>query len=87
MQKGSFILESLNNHITLSIESGMIARMTRDSVFVPKPTRNIIGVSGGYFVFALSHLRIAFYSLSVGQGVGFLLLLCEVFYYFRLRYV
>jgi len=87
VQKGSFILESLNKHITLSIESGMIARITRDSGFVPKPTRNIIGVSGGYFVFTLSHLRIAFYILFVGQGVGFLLLLCEVFYHLRLRYV
>jgi hypothetical protein len=87
VQKGSFILESLNKYITLSIESGMIARMTRDIVYVPKPTRNIIGVSGGYFVFTLSHLGIALYILFVGQGVGFLLLLCEVFYHFRLRYV
>jgi hypothetical protein len=87
VQKGSFILESLNKYITLSIESGMVARMTRDRVFVPKPTLNIIGVSGGYFVFTLSHLHIAFYILFVGHVLSFLLFLCEVFYHFRLRYV
>jgi hypothetical protein len=87
LQKGSFFLESLNKYITLSIESGILTRTVRDSVFVPKPARNIINVSDGYFVFTLSHLRIAFYILFVGQGVSFLLLVCELLYHFRLRYV
>jgi hypothetical protein len=84
-QKGSFFLESLNKYITLSLESGMIARTTRESVFVPKPIRDNMDVSDGYFVFTLSHLRIAFYILFFGQGVSFIMFLCEVFYNFRLR--
>jgi hypothetical protein len=87
VQKGSFFLESLNKYVTLSIESGMIAKMARESVFVPKPIRDNMDVSDGYFVFTLSHLRIAFYILFFGLGVSFITFLCEVFYHFRLRYV
>jgi hypothetical protein len=87
MQKGNYFLESLNKYITLSIESGMIARTARESVFVPKPIRDNIDVSDGYFVFTVHHLRIAFYILFVALGFSFLLLLCEVFFHFRLRYV
>jgi hypothetical protein len=87
MQKGSFFLESLNKYSSISFESGMIARTVSDSIFVPKPFRDNMDVSDGYFVFTLSHLRIAFYILFFGQGVSFILFLCEVFYHFRLRYV
>jgi hypothetical protein len=87
VQKGSFFLELLNKYVTLLIESGMFARAARDSVYVPKPIRNDIDMSEGYFVFTLSHLRIAFYILFVGQVLSFLLFLCEVFYHCRLRYV
>jgi hypothetical protein len=87
VQKGSLFLESLNKYITLYIESGMFARAAKDSVFVPKPIRQNIDVSDGYFVFTLSHLGIAFYILFVGQGVSFVMLLCELFCHFGLRYV
>jgi hypothetical protein len=87
VQKGSLFLESLNKFIALYSESGMIAKVLKESIFEPKPIRDNIDVSDGYFVFTLSHLRIAFYILFVGQGVSFLTFLCEVFYHFTLRYV
>jgi hypothetical protein len=87
VQKGSFLLESLNKYITNLIESGMLARMARDTLFAPKPISANIDVTAGYFVFTLSHLRIAFYVLFVGQGVSFLVFLCELFYHFIHRYV
>jgi hypothetical protein len=87
VQKGSFFLALLNKYITLSIESGMIAKTARDSVYVPKHTLSTINESDGYFVFSFSHLLIAFYILFFGHGVSFLVFLCEVFYHFSLRYV
>jgi hypothetical protein len=87
VQKGSFFLESINKFLSLYIESGLIAKATRESIFEPKPFRHNMDVSEGYFVFTLSHLRIAFYILFVGQGVSFLTFLCEVFYHFTLRYI
>jgi hypothetical protein len=87
VQKGSFFLESLNKYITLSIESGMIARTISDSIFAPKLIRDTIDVSDGYFFFTFSHLSIAFYILFFGQAASFIMFLCEVFYHFRLRYV
>jgi len=65
----------------------MTGKALRDSVFVPKPTRDATDLSDGYFVFTFSHLLIAFYILLVGHALSFLLFLCEVFYHSRLRYV
>jgi hypothetical protein len=87
VQNGSFFLESLNKFVTVSIESGMIDKTVRESVFMSGPIRNDTDVSDGYFVFTLSHLRISFYILSLGYGIGFVLFLCEVFYHFKLRQV
>jgi hypothetical protein len=87
LQKGSFFLESGNKFITHYIESGMADKKVRDSVYLSRPIHNTTDVSEGYFVFTLSHLRIAFYILFVGHGVSFVLFLCEVFYHFRHRYV
>jgi hypothetical protein len=87
VQKGSFFLESLNKFFALSIESGMVDKVLRNSVYVLKPFRENTDVSDGYFVLALSHLSIAFYILLFGHGLSFLLFLCEVFYHFRLRYI
>jgi hypothetical protein len=86
VQKGSFFLESLNKFITLSIESGMADKLFRNSVYVARPTRNTMDVSDGYFVFTLSHLRIAFYILLLCHSLSCLLFLCEVLYKLRLRY-
>ena len=82
VQKGSFFLESLNKFVCLYIESGMIHRNVKDSVYVPRPVRNNTDLSEGYFVFTLNHLRIAFYILFFGQGVSFLMFLCEASYHF-----
>jgi hypothetical protein len=87
VQKGSLFFESLNKLVSLYFESGLMAKATKDTVFGPKLFRDNMDVSDGYFVFTLSHLRIAFYILFVGQGVSFLTFLCEVFYHFTLRYV
>jgi hypothetical protein len=87
LQKGSFFLESMNKFIALSVESGMIDKKVRSSVYMSRPIHNTTDVSDGYFVFTLNHLRIAFYILFVGHGVSFVLFLCEMFYHFRLRYV
>jgi hypothetical protein len=87
VQKGSLFLESLNKYITVLIESGIIDRFFRNSIYVPKPTRDTTDLSDGYFVFTLSRLRIAFYIFLFGHGLSFLLFLCEVFCHFRLRYV
>jgi hypothetical protein len=64
-QKGSVFLELLNEFVSLYIESGVFHRMVRDSVYMSKATRNTVDVSDGYFVFTLSHLRIAFISSSL----------------------
>ena len=87
VQKGSLFLELLNKYIIISIESGIVKKAVSDSLYVSRPTRSTIDVSDGYFVFTLSHLRIAFYILFVGHGLSFLLFLCEVFYHFGLRYI
>ena len=87
VQKGSFFLESLNKFFAYYIESGMIHRKVRDRVNKSSPIRNNTDVSDGYFVFTLSHLRIAFYIMFFGHGVSFLLFLCEVFYHFMFRHV
>jgi len=86
VQKGSFLLESLNKFVSLYTESGMFHRIVRDTVYMSKFTRNIIDVSDGYFFYTLNHLRIAFYILFFGHGLSFLLFLCEVFYHIKLRY-
>jgi len=87
VQKGSFFLESLNKFVSLYIESGMIHRKVRDSVYISRPILNNTDLSDGYFVFTFSHLRIAFYILFFGHGFSFLLFLCEVFCHLILRYV
>jgi hypothetical protein len=86
VQKGSFFLESLKKFITLSIESGMADRVLRKSVYVTRPTRKRMDASDGYFVFTLSHFRIAFYILFLCHSVSCLLFVCEVLYKLRLRY-
>jgi hypothetical protein len=85
VQKGSLFLETLNRFITISIESGMVDKLVRNSVYVTMPIRNTTDVSDGYFVFTLSHLHIAFYMLFLGQSLSLLLFLCEVLYQLRLR--
>jgi hypothetical protein len=87
VQKGSFLLESLNKFIALSVESGMFDKTLRNSVYMHTSTSESTDLSAGYFVFTLSHLRIAFYILFVGHGLSFLLFLCEVFYHFRVSYI
>ena len=86
VQEGSFFLEPLNKYITLSVESGILEKALTNSVYVPKPARNAIDDSDGYFVFTFSHLHIAFYILLFVHCLSFLLFLCEVFYHYRLRY-
>jgi hypothetical protein len=87
VQKGSIFLESLNKFIALSIESGMFGNSLRDSLFLPNPTVDSSDLAEGYFVFTLSHFRIAFHILFVGHGLSFLLFLCEVFSHFIFRQV
>jgi hypothetical protein len=85
LQKGSFFLESLNKFITVSIESGIVDRVLGKSVYVTRPTRKMMNASDAYFVFTLSHLRIAFYILFLGHSLSVLLFVCEVLYKLRLR--
>jgi len=85
VQKGSFLLESLNKYITLGFESGVFDRFLKDITFMSRYNRNNIDVPDGYFVFNLSHLLFAFYVLFFGHGLSFLLFLCEVFYHFKFR--
>jgi len=87
VQKGSFFLESLNKFFALSIESGVFDKALRNIEFMLKPFRQSSDLSAGYFVFTLSHLRIAFSILFVGHSLSFLLFLCEVFFHFILKYV
>jgi hypothetical protein len=86
VQKGSIFLESLNKFISFFIESGMAGGLSRKCVHVTRLTRNTTAASDGYFVFTLSHLRIAFYILFLGHSLSFLLFLCEVLYKLSLRY-
>jgi hypothetical protein len=87
VQKCRLFLESLDKYITNFIESGIIGKVFRNSVYVPKLTRHTTDLSDGYFIFTLSHLGIAFYIFLFGHGLSFPLFLCEVFCHFRLRYV
>ena len=87
VQKDSLFLESLNKFIILSIESGMVDKAFRYNAFLSEFTRHTTDLSDGYFVFTLSHLRVAFCILFFGHGLSFLLFLWEVFYHFRLRCV
>jgi hypothetical protein len=83
VQKGSFLLESLNRFISLSIESGIFDNLVRNTLLVPLTIRNGTDVSDGYFVFTLSHIHVAFYILFLGHSLSFLLFLYEVLYKFR----
>jgi len=85
LQKGSFFLEPLNKYIFRTLESGVVDMLTKDFIFMNMSSPNDIDVPDGYFVFNLSHLLFAFYILFFGQGLSFLLFLCEVFYQFKLR--
>jgi hypothetical protein len=85
VQKGSFLFESLNKYIILSVESGLINWLLKYIIFMSRLNRNIIDVTDWYFVFNLSHLLFAFYILFFGHGLSFLLFLFEVFYHFNLR--
>ena len=87
VQKDSFFLESLNKFVALYIESGMIHRKERYSVYISRSIRNNTDLSDRYFVFTFSHLLIAFYILFFGHGVSFLVFLCEMFYHFIVRYL
>jgi hypothetical protein len=84
VQKDNLFLEFINKYIAIFIESGIIDKFLRNSLFVPKFTRSNTDATDEYFVFTLSHLRIAFYILFFGHSLSFLLFLCEVFYHFRL---
>jgi hypothetical protein len=87
VQKGSFLLEFLNRLVSISTESGLIVKWIRDGIYVNKDAPDCGKIFGDYFVFTLSHLRIAFYILFVGHGLSVLLFVGEFLFHFGLRRV
>lgn len=85
MPKGSFLLEFVNRLVSFSTESGIIEKKDRERKYKNKDIPEPENIFGDYFVFTLSHLRIAFYILFVGYGLSLLLLLGELLHHFRLR--
>jgi hypothetical protein len=77
-QKGSFLLEFFNRMVTFATESGISAKADKDRRVTNKRGSGEADSLGEYFVFTLSHLRIAFYILLLGNGMSFALFLCEL---------
>jgi hypothetical protein len=83
--KGSFLLEFVNQLVSVATESGMAVKVDRDRTCKNKDVADSREIFGDYFVFTVSHLRVAFYVLFVGHGLSVLLFVGELLYYFILK--
>jgi hypothetical protein len=71
--KGSIFFPAFNKALVSSVETGLTLKALRTR---PSPDRGADVEE--FFVFTLSHLSIAFYSLLLGLCLSFVLFLCEV---------
>jgi hypothetical protein len=73
--KGSIFFHAFNKAIVSSIETGLVLKALKT-----KSSPDLGGDVEEFFVFTLSHLSVAFYSLLLGLSVSFVLFSCEVVY-------
>jgi hypothetical protein len=76
--KGSCLLSPFNNYITTILESGIFVKDGVDNK-LHSVDRNIANkdILGEYFVFSISHLSVAFYTVLLGHSLGFVVLIGE----------
>jgi predicted membrane protein len=73
--KGSIFYHAMNKILVSSVETGLITKILKT-----KSPPNLDDDVEEFFVFTLTHLSIAFYSLLLGLSLSFVLLLGEVIY-------
>jgi hypothetical protein len=78
---GSQILEQFNKYVSRMKESGEIAKYERDLWIISSYLDDKEDTSQQYFVFSISHLLIAFYALSIGHSLGFVMFLLELLHH------
>jgi hypothetical protein len=90
--KGSFLVDSFNRIIRQVTEAGLIDKMTHDAKTNWRyenlsnghlATGNIFQTdkeSGHYFVFSMSHLKVAFYLLALGYVISILMIIGELLF-------
>jgi hypothetical protein len=78
---GNQILEQFNKYVTRMQESGVITKYERDLWIVSSYVGDEENTSQKYFVFSVSHLLLAFYALSIGHILGFVMFLLELLHH------
>jgi hypothetical protein len=78
---GTQILEQFNKYVTRMQESGVITKYERDLWIISSSFDDEEDTSQQYFVFSTSHLLIAFYALSIGHSLGFVMFLLELLHH------
>jgi hypothetical protein len=74
-------LEQFNKYVTRMQESGEITKYERDLWIISSYLDDKEDTSQRYFVFSISHLLIAFYVLSIGHSLGFVMFLLELLHH------
>jgi hypothetical protein len=83
LPKGSILLEFTNRFATSITESGLAVKVYRDGLLQNKDVDVSGEIFGDYFVFTVSHLRLAFYILFLGDFLSVLFFFGELLYSFR----
>ena len=79
--RGTQILEQFNKFVTRMQESGEITKHERDLWINSSYVDDEENTSQKYFVFSIPHLLIAFYALSIGHSLGFVMFLLELLHH------
>jgi len=74
---GTKILEQFNKYVTRMQESGEISKYETDLWIISSSFDDEDDTTQQYFVFSISHLLVAFYALSNGHSLGFVIFLLE----------
>ena len=75
------ILEQFNKFVTRMQESGEITKHERNVRIYSSTFHDEEDASQQYFVFSISHLLVAFYALSIGHSLGFVIFLLELLHH------
>ena len=79
--KGTQILEQFNKFVTRMFESGEITKHDRQLWAFSSHFDGEEDTSQQYFVFTISHLLLAFYVLTIGHSLGFVMFLLEILHH------
>ena len=74
----TLILEEFNKFVARMQESGEITKYERDLWTISSHFVDEEDTSQQYFVFSISHLLVAFYVLTIGHSLGFVMFLLEL---------